>query len=219
MRSALEHVLAKLRERIPTRDAFRLTVSDLIAMRDAVARQKRRSGMSLEDIRRLAISRVVQLLGQDDPDLARSLADLYFTHRFGDMQLYPDVLPALQALRSRHILGMATNGNSDPERSELAGYFDFSLFADRCGVEKPAPAFYRLLVEQAKVPAENILHVGDSLANDVHGAEQAGIRAVWLNRDNRSHQPYVQPQLRISSLLELPSLLDELHALNAMEPV
>lgn len=50
--------------------------------------------------------------------------------------------------------------------------------------------------------------MGDSLTNDVAGAQGAGMRSVWLNRDGRENGSAVQPEFEITSLTELPEVLD-----------
>ena len=49
--------------------------------------------------------------------------------------------------------------------------------------------------------------VGDSLRRDVHGAQQAGLRAFWLNRAGRERELDVMPDAEMTSLRELPALL------------
>jgi FMN hydrolase / 5-amino-6-(5-phospho-D-ribitylamino)uracil phosphatase len=50
--------------------------------------------------------------------------------------------------------------------------------------------------------------VGDDIALDVVGAIEAGMQAVWLNRQSKiwPHE-HVQPTLEIASLTELTVLL------------
>jgi putative hydrolase of the HAD superfamily len=50
------------------------------------------------------------------------------------------------------------------------------------GAAKPAPAIFQHALELAGVPAACALHVGDSLTEDVRGAQACGIEAVLLRR-------------------------------------
>ena len=58
---------------------------------------------------------------------------------------------------------------------------------------------------------ENILHVGDSLENDVMGAVNAGFKAGWYADDREmniaSEKAYCLPDVEFSSLQEMVSLL------------
>jgi putative hydrolase of the HAD superfamily len=56
-------------------------------------------------------------------------------------------------------------------------------------------------------PSE-VVHVGDSLDEDVAAAQSVGIRAVWLNRGENGMSP-VEPWKVIRTLYELPPMLSE----------
>jgi FMN phosphatase YigB (HAD superfamily) len=86
--------------------------------------------------------------------------------------------------------------------------FQFSVFSqDYSFVEKPDPRLYLIALEKAGLASDEILHVGDSLKNDVFGAAGAGIKAVWLNRDRTKGDPSINVEYEISSLTELLDLL------------
>lgn len=71
------------------------------------------------------------------------------------------------------------------------------------GAGKPAPAIFRYALHLAGVAPGDALHVGDSLAEDVRGAQACGIRAVLLCRPG-SEPPVVPGDVpRIASLAEL----------------
>ena len=55
------------------------------------------------------------------------------------------------------------------------------------------------------VPAEETVYVGDSWKNDVRGALEAGLRAIWISSDRA---PEDLPHARIPSVAELPALLE-----------
>ena len=87
----------------------------------------------------------------------------------------------LAALRGNFVLGLLTNGNTYPERCGLPDTFKFAVFGQDHGTRKPDPALFRIALVRAGCAAHQLLHVGDSLGNDVGGARAAGVRSVWLN--------------------------------------
>ena len=112
--------------------------------------------------------------------------------------------------------GYATNGNSRAERCGLPGAFAFELYAHENGLpKKPAPAFYAAIVDAAGVPAERIAYVGDSLAHDVLGPQQAGLRGIWLNRLGLPLPAGVRPDAEVGTLTELAAVLRSLQPTNA----
>jgi len=50
--------------------------------------------------------------------------------------------------------------------------------------------------------------VGNKLATDIGGAQKAGIKAIWLNRDKKESDNSAKPDYEISNLNELPLILD-----------
>jgi putative hydrolase of the HAD superfamily len=52
-----------------------------------------------------------------------------------------------------------------------------------------------------------MLHVGDSLENDVAGARNAGAHSVWLNRENVPNDTEIRPDYEVVSLTEIPTIL------------
>jgi putative hydrolase of the HAD superfamily len=65
------------------------------------------------------------------------------------------------------------------------------------------------------VPVHAAVHVGDSLEHDVAGAQAAGWKAVWLNRDGVPNGTGLRPDAEIASLHELDTVVDALVPLPA----
>lgn len=109
-------------------------------------------------------------------------------------RLFPDTLPLLQELKKRgKVLGVVSNWDSRLfglcEGLGLRPYFDFILASAVVGCAKPNPKIFQEALKQARVLPEEALHVGDSLEDDVGGAREAGIQAVFLDRKgNRSSE-------------------------------
>jgi len=97
-------------------------------------------------------------------------------------------LRTLAELRMKgYRLGLITN-REDPERLNtqldqvgLRLYLDWSVAAGEIGVSKPDPAIFHLALEQAGVPADQALYVGDNYWADVVGAQRAGLRVLLLD--------------------------------------
>ena len=202
MRHALRRALAELRRQVPT-PARPLTIETMIAIRNQAAEELKGQAVKMEDIRLAAFQKTLRHAGVSDDKLAAHLTALYLKHRFEDIQLFDDVLPTLDALRKTHTLGLLTNGNTYPDRCGLQGRFQFTVFAQDHGIEKPHPRLFQIAIEQAGCAGSEMLHVGDSLRNDVSGANEAGIRSVWLNRDRRTNNSGIQPDFEITSLTTL----------------
>jgi len=206
MRRSLRHALDELRKMAPD-VGERLTLAELIQIRMAVARRLR-GKMNLEEIRLEAFQQTLKHLGRPDDALASHLNDVYLKHRFEDIELFEDVLPVLNELKMRYDLGMLSNGNSYPEFCGLKSMFKFVVFAQDYGFEKPDPRLFNAAVDKARCSKRELLHVGDSLQDDVAGAVGAGIRCVWLNRIGMKNAFDIRIDYEISSLFDLLEMLE-----------
>lgn len=208
MRHALSVTLERLRRRAPGGASAALTVERMIAIRDAVARELRGEGATHEEIRFEAFRRTVESVGRADDNLAADLYALYMMHRFGDVELYPDVVPTLDNLPADVSVGILSNGNGYPERCGLRDRFDFVVFSQDVGFEKPDARIFLEACDRAGCVSRELVHVGDSLASDVAGANGVGAVSVWLNRDGATNDSGIVPDYEIQSLTELADVME-----------
>ena len=68
---------------------------------------------------------------------------------------------------------------------ELEPLLDGIVTSAEAGARKPAPAIFEQALELAGVPADDAIHVGDTLDEDVAGARAAGIEPVLIRRGER----------------------------------
>ena len=100
---------------------------------------------------------------------------------------FEDAVPALEALRERGLrLAVVSNWDSRLrailEEHALRPWFASVVISAEVGWRKPHPAiFLRAMADLGVRPGE-VLHVGDSVGDDVEGARAAGIRPVLLDR-------------------------------------
>ena len=209
MRHALGCALAELRRLVPSVPDS-LSIETLIAIRNQVAEEQKDRGLTHEAIRLEAFKRTLQFIKSPDDDIAVHLNALYLKHRFEDILLFDDVLPTLEGLQRDYMMGLLSNGNTYPERCGLESYFQFVVFAQDYGIQKPDPRLFEIAIERAGCTKRQLLHVGDSFQNDIVGAKQAGIKSVWLNRHREDKKTKEQPDFEISSLRELIKILESL---------
>lgn len=73
---------------------------------------------------------------------------------------------------------------------------------------KPRPEMFTETLRRYQLEADEVLHIGDSLLNDVSGAQAAGIAAVWLNRTGKTAIADITPDYTCSNLNEVIRLID-----------
>ena len=125
-----------------------------------------------------------------------------------DVDVFPEARPGLLALRERFTLIALTNGNADLEKVGIDDLFDGHVTAAMVGAAKPARPIFDAAVQAGGSGAEETLHVGDHPFYDVHGAREAGLRTVWVNR-NGGEWPdeYQRPDLEVKHVGELAEIV------------
>lgn len=106
---------------------------------------------------------------------------------------YPDVKPALDALRRRGLrLGLLTDNPPETQRRkvEAAGlrpFFDAVVFAREAGGEKPDGRGFARVAAALGIEPGRLAMAGDNPHRDLAGAAEAGFaRLFWLRRDGAS---------------------------------
>ncbi len=184
--------------------ASRLDPAVLKELRESVASDHPHLKHDLSKMRRMTLSLAMRPAGCDENDVEEAF-QVFWSAR-NEVQMYPDVWPALRQLSQKYRLLTITNGNADIQRIGLGDFFEHHIRAADVGVAKPAPAIFEHALATIQLPAFEVMHVGDHLEADVAGAMRVGMRAVWLNRNE--HSSGQQPVPVIRSLAELPELLE-----------
>jgi putative hydrolase of the HAD superfamily len=154
-------------------------------------------------LRRRALSEQFAAAGYDEEAVVEEAMEVFLTER-NRVELYADVRPALERLRGNYRLFALSNGNADLKRCGLGDLFDGHVTASAAGAAKPDARIFAQLVRSAGVDAIEVLHIGDDPLADVVGATQAGLQAVWLNRERREWPSHFAPPPRtVTTLAEI----------------
>jgi len=147
--------------------------------------------LSLSRMRVERFARTINTLGL--PHLSPlSLSNEYLNLYRIEHYLIPGTIKVLQELKSKHIIGIITNGTRDIqkrklERSGLERYINFMVTVDDVGYSKPDNRFFYYAFKRANLPRENILCIGDDFLDDIVGAKNAGAGTViWFNPSRQS---------------------------------
>jgi HAD superfamily hydrolase (TIGR01509 family) len=194
-------LLSWLRARYP-RTVSGHDVESLRVLRAGVAERFPERGHDLTFLRHRALKDLFGAAGHEEA-LADEALEVFFAAR-NRVEFYDDVRPSLIRLRSRYRLFALSNGNADLHRCGIGDLFCGHVTASAAGAAKPDARIYAALLAMAGVEAHQVLHIGDDPLADVVGAMQAGMQAVWLNRDAREWpRALAAPPRTISTLAEI----------------
>ena len=207
MRYALSIVHKELKK-LDSIAATMLNVDDMIIIRNRVANKLlQKQILDPITIRRKAFRQTLMEIGRPNNALASHLNDIYLKHRFERLRCFNDAYPTLETLSNTYTLGVISNGNTRPEQFGLTRLFKFVILSQDYGIRKPDPRIFSIALSEAKCLPHEMLHVGDSIEEDVTGAIQSGFRCVWLNRSLLINDLSMTIDYEIKNLSQLMDIL------------
>jgi putative hydrolase of the HAD superfamily len=166
------------------RVARQCTIESLRQARLALLAEQPRFHLDLGALRRAGLHAAFLAAGEDVAKVEAAM--VHFFAARNTVTPYADVLPGLARLKDWMRLGSISNGNADLEAIGMAHHFEVSVAAHEFGSAKPEATIFHDACARLGVAPAQALYVGDDIVLDVRGAQQAGMRAVWLNRTGSS---------------------------------
>ncbi len=126
-------------------------------------------------------------------------AQLFFdSARMNAFSFFPGVKEMLVELRQHYTLVVITNGPIFSQHPKLAAtnmreWVDHIIVGGEEPEEKPAASIFQKALNLADVKPEQALHIGDSLAADIAGANNMDILSVWVNPTGAENPTDIEP--------------------------
>ncbi len=194
-----------LNDHAPMAAALFSSPTALREIRDYMAANRPDLKSDLSAIRRESIRLALYRAGEN-PLLAETAFEVFFAER-QRVELFDDVLPALEFLAQRYPIVSLSNGNADVHRVGLGKYFRASITAREFGVGKPDPRIFHAAAGAVDAEPQEVLHIGDDATLDVLGAINSGMQTAWVNRADHMWPHERQPHLVLTNLTELCEVL------------
>jgi putative hydrolase of the HAD superfamily len=207
---AEETLFAWLRENAP-RVAQEFTIDGLRQARLELLARQPEFQLDLGKLRRAGLLDAFQQAGEDPAKVELAMAE-FFAARNAVVP-FDDVVPGLLRLKGRVAIGAITNGNADLRAIGLDHHFQAWVSAPQLGVAKPDPAIFRAGCKALDVAPWDAVYVGDDVLLDVQGAQEIGMRGVWMNRNgsNKHIEHGVVPDAIVRDFDELLDWLKRNH--------
>lgn len=161
------------------------------------------------ELRKQILSLLFQSIGISGAKLQAaidySFARFYY-HR-SNFKVEENIHSLLKMLAERYPLVAITNGNVNLEQIGLAQYFSHIFKASLTQPMKPHQAMFEACKQSLGIDSDRVLHVGDSLHNDVFGAIRAGFQSAWYAHDRtmliKEESIFLLPHVQLVKLHEL----------------
>jgi len=102
----------------------------------------------------------------------------------------PRALEILGRLSKTYPLAIVTNWDSRARSAlrelELLQFFDKCIISSEVGYDKPDKRIFQRTAAELGLATNAILHIGDSLREDIEGALTAGCEAIWITQNSAS---------------------------------
>lgn len=132
----------------------------------------------------------------------------------------PEAADLLAGLRERGLLVGVLSNTLWPRshhqevfaRDGLAAYIDAAVYSSELPVAKPHREAFQAVLDALDVSAHEAVFVGDRMWDDVHGAQEMGMRAIWIPHSRIPAEQTVDtdtaPDAIASSLGEVLSIVE-----------
>ena len=173
--------------------------------------------LSMAEVRDARFQCLFEELGLPADKVMEALSDFFCSRYLTSLRLYEDVT-VLEKLIGYHV-GIITNGAHDEHTdSQLSKVRHLGLseriqsltISGEIGVRKPNLEIFKLACERADVLPKEAVYIGDTIQNDIVGANRAGMTSIFINRKSEERIPQLadeQPDYAISNLHDVLSCL------------
>ena len=146
---------------------------------------------------------------------AQQAQSFFDSARMNAFSFLPGVKEMLVELRQHYTLVVITNGpifSQHPKlaATEMSEWVDHIIVGGEEPEEKPAASIFHKALKLADVKPEEALHIGDSLAADIAGANDMDILSVWVNPKGSDNSTDIEPDYEVKDTVELKEILKTL---------
>ncbi|MGQ4497410.1 HAD family hydrolase [Vibrio parahaemolyticus] len=150
-----------------------------------------------------------------DAEQAQQAQHYFDSARMGAFTFFPGVKEMLMDLRKHYKLVVITNGPIFSQHPKLKAtqmdeWVNHIIVGGEEPEEKPAASIFQKALNLVDIKPEEALHIGDSLAADIAGANNMGILSVWVNATGASNPTEITPNFEIRETVELKEILKTL---------
>lgn len=117
-------------------------------------------------------------------------------------------------------LALITNGGTLIQENKIKvlkydNIFDEIIISETVGLEKPNSEIFNILLKKLKIKAEECIYIGDHPINDIKGANDVGLRTVWISHNRNWELRDSIPNWIVNDVKEVENIIrNELNSSN-----
>lgn len=129
------------------------------------------------------------------------------------LRLYPQVQETLDLLHTRYHMAIVSDAQSAYAVPELravgiASYFNPIIVSGDYGYRKPDIRLFQKALDGMEVQPHQALYIGNDLYHDIHGAQQAGMKAIYVSYNQSNPMSgTIEPDYILYRFAELPQAI------------
>jgi len=141
-----------------------------------------------------------------------------YEHELENITMLDEMRMTLDFLKEKNVpMGIITNGPSEHQWSKVKAlgverWIDKEniIVSGDYSINKPDVRIFEIMQEKLQLPIDSLYYIGDSLENDIVGANNAGWKAIWINRYKRKLPGNVKIYKIAENNIELFEIIKEI---------
>ena len=134
------------------------------------------------------------------------------------LQMSDKTISILERAKKNNVkLGIITNGPSEHQwmKVDVLGVEKWIsreniIVSGDLGINKPDKRIFEVMQEKLQLGVESLYYIGDSLENDIVGANNVGWKSIWINRYNKEYPPGTEIYKEVQNNYELFEIIKEI---------
>ncbi len=153
---------------------------------------------------------------QAESNLVQGATDAFSKEFMNYVRIDNDAAQVLNQLAKNYRLGIVSNFAIPEcvtqllEQHKLDCLFELVVVSAAINRRKPSPEIFNYTLEKMQLSPTETVFVGDTVDADIKGAQQVGLRTVYIERRPQKELETVKPDETIRALRELPTALKDL---------
>ncbi len=167
----------------------------------------------------LRVKNALQNLGyktEAKSDIVQGATDAFCEEFIKYVSMDENAKSALRELHLTYRLGIVSNFAIPEcvskllEQQELTGLFDVVIVSAAVNKRKPHPEIFKIALRKLNLSPTEAAFVGDTVEADIQGAQEAGMKTVYIERRPQKELENTKPDQTIRNLSELPGVINKL---------